>query len=174
MKTLANRMASAIKRADPDHTHSVEVMQYALTILMNTLFIFCVSLLIGWLTGELADTFLSLCVMMVLRTVSGGLHIRSAWGCNAVSIAICAGIPQLPSLPGTVLGLLNLISLAAMIAFAPRPDRNTRIPRNWHPALKAASVLFAGIIGLAGPQVMGLVLFAQSLTIIPWRKEGTT
>jgi accessory gene regulator B len=174
MNHLANKLAVAIKRTDPDRTHSVEVMQYSLTILLNTSFIFMVSFLIGWLTGELAATFFSLCTMMVLRMVSGGLHIRSAWGCNAVSIAICAGIPQLPTLAETVIGILNLLSLVIMILLSPRPDRNTRMPREWHPYLKFMSVLLAILIGLVGSQVMGLVLFAQSLTILPWRKDGKT
>lgn len=67
MNHLAFRIVSAIKKTNPEQTHSIEVMQYALSIILNTLFIITVSLLIGGFTGQLMGTLIALLSFGLLR-----------------------------------------------------------------------------------------------------------
>lgn len=172
MNHLAHRIAWALKRADPEGPVSVAVMQYALRILLNTALIVTASLLLGMAAGRAWETMLTLCSLMLLRMASGGAHIKSEWGCNLFSTAVCVGIPLVPMLPGKIVLLANLFTVLMMLAYAPRPDANTRIPLAWHPRLKLLSILLAGANLFIGSQVVGLAFAVQSLTIIPWKKEG--
>lgn len=173
MNTLAYRIAVAIKKADPDRTHSIEVMQYSLAILLNTGLIVAASLFIGWSTGELASTLLVLIGLGGLRMASGGTHFKSVWACNIVSVLLCAGIPHVPVYPETLLFLINLTNLTVMIAFAPRPDANVAIPAKMYPLLKWTSIGLVSSNFIIGSHVIGLAFLVQSLTVIPWRKGGT-
>jgi accessory gene regulator B len=172
MNTLAYKIATAIKRADPERTHSIEVMQYSLAILLNTTFIIVISLFIGLVTDKLGPTAVTLCSFIILRLTSGGLHIRSVWGCNIVSTLLFVLIPQISFISSPILLVINLISLIIMILFAPQPDANARIPLKIFPILKIISILLVISNFLIGSEVMGLAFFAQSLTIIPWRREA--
>ncbi|WP_438444804.1 accessory gene regulator B family protein [Gorillibacterium sp. sgz5001074] len=168
---MAFKIASALKRADPDGPVSVGVMHYALRILLNTAFIVAASLLLGSLAGRTEAVLLTLVSLMLLRMSSGGAHIRSEWGCNLFSTAVCAGIPMVPALPSSLLLVLNAATLLIMLLLAPRPDSNTRMPVSWHPRLKLLSAGMAAANLLIGSQVMGLAFLVQSVTIIPWKKE---
>ncbi|AJS61748.1 hypothetical protein UB51_25650 [Paenibacillus sp. IHBB 10380] len=174
MKTLAYRIAESIKRTDPERTHSIEVMQYALGIILNTLFIFITSLLLGWATGRMGDTLLVFFAIAILRMCSGGTHLKSVWACNIVSIVICTGIPLLSLLFDDVLLYINAVSLVVMLLFAPRPDANVHISRGAYPWLKVISVLLVALNFIIGSSVVGLAFLVQSLTIIPLRRRKTT
>lgn len=172
MNRLALRIASALKRADPEGPVSVAVMQYALRILLNTAVTCAAVLLAGWWAGRFTEALLALASLMLLRMLSGGAHIRSEWGCNLFSTAVCVGAALAPGLPSKLILVLNLFNVFIMLVLAPRPDIHTRMPVSWHPPLKLLSVLLAGANLLIGSQVIGLAFTVQSLTIIPWKKEG--
>lgn len=170
MNTLAYKIAKMIKQANPEQTHSVELMQYALTIILNTLSIVACSFLLGWSTGELWSTGVVLLSLMLLRMLSGGSHMRTAGGCFIVSVALCAGIPHLPSIDANIVLMMTLASAAIMLLFAPRPDRNARLRRDWLPYLKLLSVLVVCSNFAIGSQGMGWAFIIQAITIIPWRR----
>lgn len=170
MRKLARSIAVSIKKADTHHTHSIEVMEYSLTILLNTFFIIISTILIGWLTDELSSTIIALSSVLIIRVVSGGPHIKSMWGCNLFSIILCATIPHLPLVVPLV--VLNTISAILMLVFAPRPDKNTKMPDKLFPYLKVISVALVCSNFFMKNDVIGLVFFIQALTIIPLRREG--
>ncbi|MGF7048448.1 accessory gene regulator B [Paenibacillus sp. DS2015] len=171
MKTLAYKIASLIKRTDPEGTHSIEVMQYSLGIILNTVFIFVTSILLGWVTGRMGETVLVFLGIGILRMCSGGTHLKSAWACNIVSIVICVAIPHLSLFFGSMLIYMNVASLVIMLWFAPRPDANVHISRKAYPWLKIVSVLLVALNFIIGSSVVGLAFLVQSLTIIPLRRR---
>lgn len=172
MTSIAYRIARAIKEADPDKTHSIEIMQYSLTIILNTLSIIISTLVIGWLLGEFREAALAMCCSIVLRIASGGVHLRSAWACNVVSTSIFVLIPIISLYWDPPVNVLNIVILLIMILYAPQPDRNTSVPKKWYPWLKLMSILLAASNFYWNSEVIGLAFLIQSLTIIPLRKEG--
>ncbi|GIP32987.1 accessory gene regulator ArgB-like protein [Paenibacillus sp. J2TS4] len=172
MNTLAYRIAAAIKKADSDRTHSIEVMQYSLAILLNTALIIVVSLLIGWWTGQFTSTLVALISLSGLRMASGGVHFKSPWACNVVSVLLIVGVGHIPVYPESLLFWVNVINLVLMISFAPRPDANAAIPVKLYPLLKWISIGLVSSNFIIGSHVIGLAFLVQSLTVVPWRKEG--
>lgn len=174
MNTLSLKIASMIKQANPEETGSIEVMQYALNIILNSLLIIALSLLIGWTTGHFADTALALLSFALLRVLSGGRHLPNAFSCNLFSITLCSLIPQIAFLFRDHAGIINLISLLLMLLFAPAPDVNARIPLRWYPRMKLLAVLTVGLNFFLLSPVIGLTFLAQSLTVISWRRRKQT
>lgn len=170
-RTLSYKLARMIKNADPERTHSIEVMQYALTILLNTFFIFVVVLAIGWVTGTFVSTAITLGSFTLLRMVSGGVHLKKAWECNVVSIFICTVIPHLPLLPMPYFIGFNLCSLLIMLLYAPAPDRNARLPRKLYPYLKGISIALVLSNFFIVSHIFVYICLIQSLTLLPLRKE---
>ncbi|KWX74929.1 hypothetical protein AMQ84_18875 [Paenibacillus riograndensis] len=171
MNTLANKMAVAIKRANPEQTHSIEIMQYSLSILLNTLLSFTVSLLIGWFTGKLAETLIFFFSFAILRMCSGGFHLKSALACNSVSILICATFPHLTGFSDQTLIAINCFNSLIMLIFAPNPDVNVKISATSAPLLKVISVLLVGCNFFIDSRVIGLAFLTQSLTIITLKRR---
>lgn len=169
MDNLALKISLAIKRSNPDETVSVEVMQYALGIILNTLITFICSILIGLLLHQWTATLLFYICFSLLRICSGGFHLKTALACNIVTTLLCTVTPFAFHPTGSVLLVINIFSLLIMLLFAPNPDSNTHIPLRWFPALKLTSIAFLGLSFLIGSSVIGLAFFVQSLTVIPWK-----
>lgn len=167
---MSRTLAIAIKRANPEETHSVEVMVYALTIILNILFIIVTSLVIGLATNSFLSTLLALGSLIIIRILSGGPHIRSAWGCNIVSVLICTVVPHVPMI--VPLLAINIANVIIMLLFSPQPDKNTNIPRRLFPLLKLLSVSLVSCNFIVKSDVMGLIFFIQAIIMLPWRKEG--
>jgi accessory gene regulator B len=172
MTALAHKMALIIKQANPAETHSVEVMQYALVIILNTLSIIISSLLAGWMTDKLASTVLAIGCLMLLRFLSGGSHMSTTTGCYIVSVALCAGIPHLPDVGETGINAMTAASSLIMVLFAPNPDKNSRLRKEWLLYLKLLSILLISMNFIILSPIMGWAFIIQALTIIPWRREA--
>ncbi|WP_310550169.1 accessory gene regulator ArgB-like protein [Paenibacillus glufosinatiresistens] len=173
MNTLAHKIALSIKRSNAEQTASVEVMQYALGIILNTLLVIAGSALLGWMFGFMAQSLLCLAAFVLLRFFSGGFHLRTAAACNVSSIFICVGLPLLVPYAESVLFILNAAALILMLVFSPNPDINTQIPARLYPAMKGISVVLVLINFFVQSSVIGLAFLAQSLTVIPWERRNT-
>ena len=166
MNILSYKIASIIKQSNPQETSSIEVMQYALNIILNCLVIVTGSLSIGWLTGSIAGTATSLFGFAFLRFMSGGKHLKSAAACNIVSISLCSSLPHLTFLIENHLWIINISSLVLMLIFAPNPDANVQIHVRWYPLMKVISIGMVLSNFFILSSVLGLAFLAQSLTVI--------
>ncbi|MBY0010354.1 accessory gene regulator ArgB-like protein [Paenibacillus typhae] len=172
MNTLSHKIAVAIKQANPEETYSVEIMQYSLGIILNTLVIFITTAVIGLLTGNFAEFMTFLLSCSILRLTSGGFHLKTARACNIFSVLLCTLVPYIFSFFEMNLTLINMASLFIMLLFSPNPDKNARIPEKIFPFLKLVSVLLVSLNFFIHSSVIGLAFIVQSLTVIPWiRRE---
>lgn len=172
MNTLSHKIALTINKHNPEHTSSIEVMQYALNIIMNTLLILIISLLVGLFTGRLIETALVLLSFSTLRFFSGGAHLKTAKACNIFSIILCTAIPHLVFFVKDLFWIVNGISLILMFLFAPHPDMNAQIPSNRYPVMKLISILLVFSNFFIYSSVIGLAFLAQSLTVIPLKRRS--
>ncbi|MNO40329.1 putative regulator protein [compost metagenome] len=166
MNHLTLKIVEVIKKSNPEETHSIEVMHYALSIILNTLLIIVTSLCIGGLTGQLKETFITLFSFILLRMSSGGVHLKSARSCNIVSIFICTVIPHITYLIHNHILWINLFSLLVMILCAPNPDANAQIPKEWYLGLKIISIILVSMNFWILSPVIGLAFLFQSFTVI--------
>ncbi|MEK3836967.1 MULTISPECIES: accessory gene regulator ArgB-like protein [unclassified Paenibacillus] len=172
MNTLAFKISTAIKNANPEETGSIEVLQYSLNIILNTFLIITCSLFFGWLLNNTAATLLFFASFSVLRIFSGGFHLRTATACNIVTTLLCVLTPYFFILTGSFLLMaFNMISFIIMCFFAPNPDKNARIPYHWFPHLKVISIFLVACNFFIGSSVLGLAFFVQSLTVLPWKRR---
>ncbi|MRN53532.1 hypothetical protein GJB61_11050 [Paenibacillus sp. LC-T2] len=172
MNTLSHKIALTINKYNPENTSSIEVMQYALNIIMNTLLILIISLLVGLFTGQLIETSLVLLSFSTLRFFSGGAHLKTALTCNIFSIILCTAIPHLVFLVKDLFWIVNGISLILMLLFAPNPDINAQIPSKRYPVMKLISILLVFSNFFIYSSVIGLAFMAQSLTVIPLKRRS--
>ncbi|QUL53005.1 accessory gene regulator B family protein [Paenibacillus tritici] len=170
MNSLANRIAIAIKNANPEETHSVEVMQYSLGIILNTLLIIVSTGFIGLIFGRFAECITFLLCFCVLRLTSGGFHLKTAMACNVVTTLLSTLLPSLITFSQSALLIANSISLIIVIIFAPNPDQNARIPASIYPILKLVSIVMISSNFFLQSAVIGLAFLIQSLTVIPWTR----
>lgn len=171
MTTLAYRLAEKIKQSNPEQTHSIAVMQYSLSIILNTVSIILVSMAIGWLNGKFLATGLALISIMGLRMMSGGFHMKTMRGCLIVSVMLVVGIPLIPSINVEMMGLLTTFTAILMVVFAPAVDRNTSLRKDIMPYLKLLSVITVCSNFLIGSQVIAWAFLIQALTTIPWKGD---
>ncbi|OKP84226.1 hypothetical protein A3842_08310 [Paenibacillus sp. P3E] len=170
MNSLAIKISAAIKRANPEETSSLEVMQYALNIILNTLITFFAAMAIGLFFNNLLATFIFYISFSVLRICSGGFHLPTAWACNIVTALLCSLTPLLNPV-GQALWIINAVSLVTMLVFSPNPDKHAQIPQSLFPALKVISIVMVSLNFLIGSSVIGLAFLVQSLTVIPWKRR---
>ncbi|MFF2016459.1 accessory gene regulator ArgB-like protein [Paenibacillus sp. NPDC058177] len=171
MNKLAYKIASLIKHTNPEETSSIEVMQYALNIILNTMVIFLGTLMLGWLLGNLNESIIFILCFSSLRFLSGGFHLKTATACNIVTILLCTLTPYLITLESNLVWIINSVSLLIMFLFAPNPDKNAQIQPQWYPMLKKFSIILVSLNFFIGSAVIGLAFLAQSLTIIPWKRR---
>lgn len=168
----AEKLAWAIKRANRDETASVEVLRYALIVLMNTLGTLILSLSIGIMTEAFGATCLSLASFALLRSVSGGYHLKSADLCVAVSSAMMSSFPHIP-LSDKWTYTLTFASLMIVWLLAPQDiEDKSRIPAKYSPLLKWLSCMLVSANLLLASSVVALSFFAQAVSLIMSWGEG--
>lgn len=82
------RISRSIKNANKEETNDVEVMDYALALIINMALTTAFILLIGYWIGELKSTAQVLGVFAIQRIIAKGSHLRSLTMCVIVTTAL--------------------------------------------------------------------------------------
>ncbi|OAZ43359.1 accessory gene regulator ArgB-like protein [Paenibacillus polymyxa] len=166
IEPLSLRMAQHIKSVVPDHPASVPVLQHALAILLNMVFITGLTLVISVFTGRTREVVTIMAAFAFLRQMTGGIHLKSGMGCVAVSTMLFTGLSFISLDHNWTIGA-TLISMLLILVFAPAGiERQTRIPPRYFPLLKVAALITVGLnLWFALPYV-AISFFAQTLLLI--------
>ncbi len=169
--SIALKLAEAIKRTEPSKTASIEVMKFSLIVVIHTAITFLIIVFVGALTHSLASTAVGLLAFIILRFVSGGLHLKKAIHCSIVSVIIITIAPHV-SLTKELIIVITLVSLIIVFIFAPANIENhARIPTNFFPLLKAISVMIVFSNFFILSSTIALVYFMQAITLTPYRRR---
>ncbi|PYI51557.1 accessory gene regulator ArgB-like protein [Paenibacillus flagellatus] len=167
---LAERIAVSIKKANERETVSVPVMKFALIILINIVIPVIAALLIGLITGKLAETALSIVAFVLIRMMSGGYHFRSPVPCMTAMVVFTA-LPPHVVLPDAWTAILTGISVVLFALLAPSNLRGYHtMPERFYPYLKVASVFAVCGNFAVGSSILALVFFIQGVTLFKWRE----
>lgn len=169
----ALKLAALIKKASPEETTSIEIMAYALTVILNTVFVLAESLFIGWLTGKLYEAAIVFFALALLRLFSGGFHMPTTLGCNAVSVGVCTAVSHSAVFFQPWTSLLTFLSLVLVLAFSPVVDRHTRVSKVKYPLLKMISALIVSLNFFLHSDVIGLAFLIQAVTLVPMGRRRT-
>ncbi|NRS51941.1 accessory gene regulator ArgB-like protein [Brevibacillus sp. HB2.2] len=170
IESIAFKIASSMKRINPDLPQSVAKLEYALIILLNGSTVVLCSLAIGFVLGSLEETALFLVAFASLRQVSGGYHLSTALGCAIVSIGMAVIVPFIPVTQNVGL-ILNCVSLVLVTLFSPSNIENqSRLPARCYPLLKIISITIVIATALIALPIITKAVFLQSLSLIRIRR----
>lgn len=151
---------------------SVNVIYYALYVALNTVSIVVLTLLIGWLTGAPGETALALVSFALIRTFSGGYHLKSGLFCIFVSTAVMSAIPHI-RLNDQWTMIVTAAAALLFLVFAPSNlDKYARIPPGYYPLLKVLTTAAVSANLLIRSDLLAVVFLVQGVSLL--FKSGTT
>lgn len=166
IEAVALKIAHRIKSVVPEHPVSINVLNYSISVMINGLLIFSISLLISLFTGRTPEMIGILIFFPLLRQLSGGYHLKSGIKCTVISISLFTLISFI-TLDDPYVTVLNCISLVLVLLYAPsRIERQSRIPKKYYPLLKIISSLLVASNFLIGSTIIAMSFFLQSLSLI--------
>jgi len=150
---------------------SVDVIEYALKIVVNAVSITALTLMIGTITGEFERTVIMLVVFAAFRFITGGYHLKSGVFCVIVSTAALSLVPLI----NLSAGMANILTLAACIVvaiFAPSNfDKYAWISDRHYSKLKALALVIVSSNFLIGSDVLALTYILQAV-LLPFKDGG--
>lgn len=167
---LAFSIARRIKNMVPNHPSSVNILKYALIVILNAMFGIALSLLISILTGKTSEVIIIILSFALLRQLSGGYHIKSSDGCVIFTVFLFTLI-SLISLNSITVLILNCSSVLLALFFSPsKIDKQSKIPKKYYPYLKIVSVLLVTINFYLQSSTIAMAFFTQCISLIRLKK----
>lgn len=164
-------MASGIKNTVPDHPASHAVLKFAVTVVLNVVFIVGLTLVVSILTGRTSEAIQILISFALLRQISGGKHLKSGTACVLFTTTLFT-LLSLIDVNSTVVMIMNGVSLLIVLWLAPTGiERQTRIPQKHWPKLKIIATLLVAANFAIGSPVIAVSFLAQSLSLLIARRE---
>jgi accessory gene regulator B len=172
LDAFAQRTAIRMKAINSEKTASIEVMKYGLLVFINLFSIIFISLLIGFISGKLLETLLALVAFALLRSCTGGYHLKSSIHCIIFSSALMTTIPHIPMNQSAAL-ILTILSIVLVLIFAPFSLENqNNIPKRLYPLLKIVGIMLVAINLFLMSNTLAVCFFVQSVMLI--RRIGGT
>lgn len=171
IKRPSRTIATWLKKANPEETASIEVMEYALSIIINISLIIIIALGVGHSMGKYGETALALFSFILLRFFSGGVHIRSSFGCMATTIVLCLTIPRLPVLNKAEMLIFTLICILLLLLFAPQVDSEAGFKPELKRLFKIISLCIVSSNLILWSSIISVSFLIQCLTLIPLKGD---
>jgi len=118
---LSSQIADFI-RNNNDQAASKEVLMFSIGIVLNTLLVTLTVLGVSAITGHFIDAAIILFSYVVLRFVSGGMHLSTSTLCNAFSIGLFLILVHLPVSYWYEGMIMNCIAAVIVLFNAPTQD----------------------------------------------------
>ncbi|WEK54328.1 MAG: accessory gene regulator B family protein [Candidatus Cohnella colombiensis] len=171
IETISSKMAHSIKRANPEHPASFEVLKYALASVINLVGTVLLAVLLAILLDHVVGTLVALVSFGMLRSVSGGYHMNSSVHCMIVTALAANAIPYI-QLSSTVILIMTVVSVILAMLFAPSNiEKSSRIPARYYPLLKLIATLIISSNLLFNSSVAATCFLLQSSFLIPFSKK---
>ncbi|MCR8980943.1 accessory gene regulator ArgB-like protein [Brevibacillus laterosporus] len=168
VEKVSKKLAILIYEANPQS--SVSVLNYSISVTLNFLAIMIFSILTGYFLGRLSETMTALFSFVILRSFSGGYHLKSLDGCVVATVAIMAFIPYVPMIKLTTVAL-NVVSATLVMLLAPNNVFDeVKVSKEKYPLLKSISFIIVCTNFVFLSPIIALSFFVQSLLLIPKRR----
>lgn len=172
IESMAEKLAVWIKSADEKDTASIEVLKFALIIVINFLIPCILSVIIGIITGKPVETTLAVLTIVIIRAISGGYHFRSSTTCTIVTTLAMSIPPHIP-FPSEWSMHATLFCIILFAIFAPSHMKGyARMPEKYFPILKVASLIIVGSNLIWQSPLLSIIFLLQALSLlVPDKKE---
>ncbi|CAI6080883.1 accessory gene regulator B family protein [Cohnella sp. JJ-181] len=150
---------------------SADVIEYALKIIINTVFIATMTLVLGLITGEPGATMVVIVSFAILRLATGGYHLTSNVGCIVGSTIVLTLIPHIHFSDSWTLGF-TLFALVMVAIFAPSNfDKYAWIKKRHYPILKVIGMALVASNLWIQSDLFALTFAVQTL-LLPFKEGG--
>ncbi|MEK3794127.1 accessory gene regulator B family protein [Paenibacillus sp. FSL R7-0204] len=171
LEFMSGKLAFTIKNIVPEHPASHAVLKFAISVVLNVVFIIGLTLVVSLLTGRTSEALQILISFAVLRQVSGGAHLRSGTACILFTATLFT-VLSLVEVSSLYVMLMNGTSLLIVLWLAPIGiERQTRIPSRHWPKLRILALLLVAANIVIGSSVIAASFLAQSISLIIARRE---
>uniref|UniRef100_UPI00403F44A4 accessory gene regulator B family protein n=1 Tax=Paenibacillus sp. FSL K6-1318 TaxID=2975291 RepID=UPI00403F44A4 len=124
------------------------------------------SLFIGLCIGKLKEIITIMISFAILRSTSGGIHLKSGDKCVVVTTVLFTVI-SLIDLSTVLILLLNSLSILLAFMYAPsRIEEQSKIDPIHYPKLRILSIIIIATNFLFMSSVIAIAFFVQCLTLI--------
>ncbi|WP_330706075.1 accessory gene regulator B family protein [Paenibacillus polymyxa] len=161
---LSKRIASEIKKADPDGPGSVDLLTYAIALKLNWYLGIFLTALFGLLLGHLFEALVAIIAFAVLRRFSGGIHLKSLTLCAILCAAVFASLPLIPMNENFTI-ILTALSGVIILWKAPKFFEEVN-PSRLDPYLKWISLAIISVNFFIASPVIALSFMLQSITLL--------
>lgn len=169
IEALSDRISGYVYDHNDRKHVSREVMKFALVSLMTNGITFLLSICIGLADGKFKETCIALLAMAVLRSLTGGYHLRSPALCIVVSTAAVTIVPFIP-LNVPLIYIFAAVSVLLIWKYAPSDLRGkTRITNQTLNIMKYAGLLLVASNLLFNSVTLAVSFLIVALTLLPFR-----
>ncbi|NOU93709.1 hypothetical protein GC093_10815 [Paenibacillus sp. LMG 31456] len=165
---LSLRIAEYSVKHNPN-SYSLEVTSFSFKIFFNMVLTILFTLLVSLFTGELRTAVIVIISIMLLRVVSGGVHLASGLGCSILTAVIFLVLTHVhvQAVPSVFIVLQGL-SVIFLYLYAPKNiKRFFRLqPHNFR-HLKWVAIAMVLLSSFLYSYTIALTFFFQALSITP-------
>lgn len=171
LEFMSGKLAFTIKNIVPEHPASYAVLKFAISVVLNVVFIIGLTLVVSLFTGRTSEALQILISFALLRQVTGGAHLKSGIACVLFTVCLFTVLSYVEVSPLYVM-LMNAASLLVVLWLAPTGiERQTRIPKRHWPKLRIVALLLVAANIIVGSPVIAASFLAQSISLIIARRE---
>ncbi|WP_433943520.1 accessory gene regulator B family protein [Paenibacillus sp. SN-8-1] len=167
---MSKHLSSRIKESDPEGPVSLEILEYELGIRLNFIATLLLTVVAGWITGNLMGACLALISFLVVRRFSGGVHMKSLTLCAIVSAAIFVIISFI-ALEQEQIRLITLLSAVIFLIYSPNILEELN-PPPLTPYMKMISSILVLSNLIFQSSAIALACAVQAFLILPFWKGG--
>jgi len=169
---LSLGIATYLKQIDNDNTPSIDVMKYALYIILHNIITIISIVLIAFVLQEPISTLIALAYFMVLRFFAGGYHLHSSTWCTILSITFVCVAPFI-ELSMVWIIIVNAIAVILLAIYSPRNFKGyARIPEKYYPIMKVVAIAIGSSNFIWLDSSLAAILILQSALLLPPEKGG--
>ncbi len=162
VRTLSLRISKFIHAHNPQSS-SVEVLQYAVSIFLNSVLVVAFVLGIALATQHLEEALAVFGAFAVLRYFSGGLHLQSSTFCNALSALTFVGLTHMPAFPAPLTVTFTALAFLNVTLHAPRSAaKNNFAEKKYKMHLKVCAMAIVASNFYLSSSLVALTFFIQS------------
>ncbi|MET3209741.1 UNVERIFIED_CONTAM: accessory gene regulator B [Paenibacillus sp. PvR008] len=153
----------------PDEDDVLHVSRFIISNIIPIIFI----IVIGCVFNNTLNTCYALLGFSLLRTVSGGRHIKNADKCFFVSVILLIVLSFVPELSTAILTTVKAITFIVVMIYAPyNIENNTVVEKKNHIYFKYLSMFFVVASFFIDNSAFVISALIQSLTLINFNLKG--
>ncbi len=162
----AYHAAKHIKQVVPQHSASLAVLTFSLSIVINTVSIVLVTIFLSLLLGTFKQSMIIMVTFAILRMFTGGYHLKSGLHCILVSSLLFV-LLSIVTLPTIYCIIFTCMSIMLILYYAPSNiDKHSRIPKTYYIWLKVMGCLLVAVNLVVLSLPFALASFVQAISLI--------